>query len=655
MMRFAPRVELRGTSSRPDIIPSVEATFSAYPETLSKKDRAFFRENEVKKTEDELRMFQRIDEVANVLAVRFGGTAFFFPPSHIHLIKKSAYWEKFRDHDEPVATSTRFGNIAILDETRDDLHFLAFFALKGILEQKAYRSVIDHAGKAAEQRYGLEVYPDPRKEELEGISWSYFKGVQAAIVEELTLQAYPRVLAEAREVHAFAETCDEVLKLFPPDMLHDPNDIHDTSEATKLPMPRRNAWFRLPFFHQRQVIEYVVQTLCTEQPATFPNRGAGYTAFFQAYFKGNWLPLARGIEKCFGKDTFRIIANMTRDRESAVATRNILEERRTHLHTAQLPAQAVEPSMRQSAPEALPAEMDRYLRENSLRKTPEIKRLIQRADEITADYVRSLGLEPAPITQEIHILRDRKNRFLYKSNGETSENVILIHADLVDQPAKLLGTLIHEFFHARGLNRRKGEWPHTDTIEMHSGVSFLEGAPQETQLLQGQGLNEAIVELLTQRCLRTAAHTDPSAQAHLSWLQSEEGNQKMDQYAKRYKIPGTHVFSVDYSGTHGRTFSYIYQVRALRFIIESIYHDHSDRFTSEDAVVDVFGKAHFTGNNQEIHELIEQSFGPGSFRVVASMAQASKNARPTLELLQRLRITLLQSHSTARPMSQRER
>ena len=70
-----------------------------------------------------------------------------------------------------------------------------------------------------------------------------------------------------------------------------------------------------PYGAQRQVLTYVVNSIWAD--GGFESREEVLNLFFQGHFNGKLLKIARCVEKSFGKGSFRMLAGMSKESNSA--------------------------------------------------------------------------------------------------------------------------------------------------------------------------------------------------------------------------------------------------------------------------------------------------------------------------------------------------
>ena len=516
------------------------------------------------------------------------------------------------------------------------------------------------------QRHGLVTRPHPEKQEgSPSLDWRYFQGANIAIIEELALQAFPAALTRSQTLPEFRAACEKTLQHVPKEVIDHPEAIHTLSGADTLPLMDEGDSYNLPFSPQRAVIEQITSVLHREQPTAFPTIASVHEAFFRVFFAGSWLSLGKAIELNYGSGALRVLANMTDKRDSAILTLELLRrlEKRTKRTSIERPvlvrsdAGALPPTERRIHKEGAEPTLDPKAGiEDALsdlgtllfqgvkqRNTTELKTYADLANRLTADCMRRLGLEPTFIdSQDIHFIRDPKHIFLEPNiRGLHKGKTILINANLIEAPMQLLSTLIHEELHGKGYESLEEKGVGAGSIET-SGLSVVshKSPPNAEKRIRGEGLNEAIVQLLTQRCFQQAAHEHPEIAQEKAWQNSKEGRQKIRELSTS-GLPYAYIFTLDRSGRRAYGPSYFYQTRTLRFVVESIYHDYKDTLSTPDAVLDLFGRAHFDGNRDPIQRVTSHAFGEAGYLALESMGTESPDGKRTLELMQKLRIDQL--------------
>ncbi len=77
-------------------------------------------------------------------------------------------------------------------------------------------------------------------------------------------------------------------------------------------------WETVSYCKTRDVLTYVCTEIQKQFPAQYSRADEVFTEFQTAHFTGQLLPIARLVEATFGAGSFRLLGNMSTDKESAV-------------------------------------------------------------------------------------------------------------------------------------------------------------------------------------------------------------------------------------------------------------------------------------------------------------------------------------------------
>lgn len=150
------------------------------------------------------------------------------------------------------------------------------------------------------------------------------------------------------------------------------------------------------------------------------------------------------------------------------------------------------------------------------------------------------------------------------------------------------------------------------------------------------GLNEAVVSEIEQRHFMKVAEASNSSEVkdEIVWLNSEQALELKLKLAEEKKRPIEDILWISKDGKDLSMKSYPSQRKVLDFITQEIALDEGK---TKDEVLDLFIKAHFTGNILTIAKLIEKTFGKNSFFVLGGMTADVQSARRALEYFKKQR------------------
>ena len=77
-------------------------------------------------------------------------------------------------------------------------------------------------------------------------------------------------------------------------------------------------WDIISYLQQRNILNYVCAEIQKRFPEQYQSADDVYKIFLNAHFTGRLLPLARIVEKTFGEGSFRLLGNMSIDKQDGV-------------------------------------------------------------------------------------------------------------------------------------------------------------------------------------------------------------------------------------------------------------------------------------------------------------------------------------------------
>lgn len=300
-------------------------------------------------------------------------------------------------------------------------------------------------------------------------------------------------------------------------------------------------------------------------------------------------------------------------------------------------------------------------RENK-EKTPIERAAIHFANLITNETRQKYELEPFIIPeQNFLILPD--NAYTPLAGGIEDEEFEVATSDTEHQRMYLrekvmrlfllhaAQTILHEMVHHKGAlsfevgtetiveeGQTKEAIPRREglTAYIHSSKK-VEGREHHGWLL---GIDEAIVENYVIRRTPKLLGIE-GLQSEKEWLYSEKAVKLKAEIAKKEKIPIDEIAWVAENGKW-RPYSYMPQRIVLRYCAEEITKEFPEKFLTIENAVDRFEEAIFISKRMvSLGRLVEQTFGRGSFRMLAEMdderVEEGGNAKIILEKLHAMR------------------
>lgn len=279
----------------------------AHYDQLTEKEQEIIKSKEKPKEQYELAAIESSNKITNKLLEEFGLVEFDIPAQNIHILPEEIYKEAIREPSIAAATKQR-EQVIILNAdaiTRPLDRVTTIF--HEMVHLKNYISLEAAEGLRGLRRSGLNIYTTEAKEEKTG-GFNAFRGLNEAVVSEmekmysLELQKGDPFLKEEYAREMSTEAIQKRVRIAEANNI-DVNEICSVGEDG-----RRFSVF--PYRSQRKVLNYVVDALYADNENAFESRDEVMKLFFKAHFDGNIVPIARSIEKTFGKGSFRILGMM---------------------------------------------------------------------------------------------------------------------------------------------------------------------------------------------------------------------------------------------------------------------------------------------------------------------------------------------------------
>ncbi|MEK7629569.1 MAG: hypothetical protein AAB394_03575 [Patescibacteria group bacterium] len=164
-----------------------------------------------------------------------------------------------------------------------------------------------------------------QKTTREGSPHTHFVGLHEAIVSEQTRKSLKRMMElpilKKEKEHMRSEKTMETIRRI--------------SEKSKIPVDEfywlneEESALGLGYYEQRQVLNYVCEEIQQELSEKYKTKDAVFSVFLGAQLTGRLLPVARLVEQVFGEGSFRILGNMTLEKENTALILDTLKKMRS--------------------------------------------------------------------------------------------------------------------------------------------------------------------------------------------------------------------------------------------------------------------------------------------------------------------------------------
>lgn len=277
------------------------------------------------------------------------------------------------------------------------------------------------------------------------------------------------------------------------------------------------------------------------------------------------------------------------------------------------------------------------------------------ANQETNRLLKLAGIEPYDFpASNIHIMDKHFIEEQYGSDFETGrayaegQSIVLNEDDVRKSRLSFASIVFHEMFHVKSLFVQHAVRKQKDDNTFNTKiVTYRKGllvcSPQQKQAddhIHFAGLNEAVTAN-AEKLFFAKLLDDPYFADERKKLFSEESVAFKKELFENKGITEDEIIFVDVENDHDyMRIGYCNQREVLDYVCREIAHDMS---VSEDEVFNKFVKSQFTGHLVELGNMIEKSFGKGSFRRLGDMPKNNDYGPETLEALRKMRLQVLKA------------
>jgi hypothetical protein len=258
-------------------------------------------------------------------------------------------------------------------------------------------------------------------------------------------------------------------------------------------------------------------------------------------------------------------------------------------------------------------------------KTPEEKEVILAILRKLPEFVRKYGGKPVNITEgHIHVLdpnklgegaqKDREERGISAAHYSSQQFIsIFDNKNILELAFRVVHEAIH-FDSFQSQEKKPGKKYGTQRRRSGFAVDSYVTGEMETYF---HGINEALTEELTKRFADKYFNDIPALKLEL------EKTRKLKDLV-RQKYPDRSGLADDIAFVSKESdvleesragyYSYSTERKKTNTYFRTIYEQNSGEYKSQEDVFEVFARAMMTGNLMPAARLVEETFGPGSFR-----------------------------------------
>lgn len=295
----------------------------------------------------------------------------------------------------------------------------------------------------------------------------------------------------------------------------------------------------------------------------------------------------------------------------------------------------------------IPAGIREILESLEYEKKPYEKLAIKIANEITNSIMKKSGVQPFDIPERnIHLV----SADLFKGVGKNEKEVaitiqdrqmIIINTGSVIYPLERASVIFHEMIHLK--NYLSVEVYDDLEIPRRRGFLIEPSRKKKERIKLGfftafSGFDEAVVSEMEKRYFPRFISSNKFLADEFQWQNSKEAQEIKKRIAEEEGEDIDEIMWVSKDGKIFRFFPYYAQRKVLNYIVDILYQDNADRFSSRDEIMELFFQSHFNGRLLSIAKLIEKSFGKGAFRVLGMMDKERNSAILVMDYLRKHRI-----------------
>ncbi|MBX4197778.1 hypothetical protein KW782_00385 [Candidatus Parcubacteria bacterium] len=297
-----------------------ENLFDHFP-SLAEREQKALKKFEYPKSLEEVALIDFANQETNRLMQEVGGVEpYDIPTDNFHLLPPEIYQKACDDESNASAFITNQGVLFNAAELRGNSIHFGSTAFHEMLHLKGHTSfeVKHEQGKDEANttlyRSGINIY-SLQALEKQDLQHAHFKGLTEAIISTQESRSLHRML----ELPIFAE---EKRRLETEEAMKLKQEIAKEKNINEKDLiwvgTNSSEYEMIVYINQRRVLDYVIGEIVEEFPHDYSSSEEIFNLFLKAHFTGQILDIARLIEETFGKDSFRLLGNMS-DIESSAA------------------------------------------------------------------------------------------------------------------------------------------------------------------------------------------------------------------------------------------------------------------------------------------------------------------------------------------------
>jgi hypothetical protein len=310
------------------VVTRVEQHLENTRQFLSSEDLEKIQDSEQIKGELELAAINFANQATNEMLEKFGITPYNIPTDNYFFVSHDGYVHLTgSEYGIAFARNGRKQCFVDVSQYENNSINLCLSVLHETIHLKSFYKLnvpVLATDKILESREGL-VIRESRKLKKEGEVHTHFNGLNEAVVSKLELSLLGRIkqldILKGEVDRVSQEDVQQIIKDTATDQQIPKDEIFWVS-------PDGKEYEAIPYRKYREVLDYVCNEISKDLSETYSSPEEVFNEFAKAFFSGNLLIIAKLVENAFGPGSFRILSNMSIDKQSAVLCLETLRKMR---------------------------------------------------------------------------------------------------------------------------------------------------------------------------------------------------------------------------------------------------------------------------------------------------------------------------------------
>lgn len=260
------------------------------------------------KTPEEIQVIAIANEVTNRLLEKRGLASFSVPAENIHVVEgKPQFTDQFVEEEgdafyKMTAENICIGTLPLMPFAHRVVHELRHMKGYNVLQ------VVEVDGSNG-RHFNLEIYRAGLISRSRNGKGEAFRSLEEAIVEEDTARLLKEVFAHPVFLQERQQTARLLSRYFKKGRTNSQGFYYAHLDGTEV------RGYSPAYIDERKALKLLLQKIAAKNPQTFSTTDEIFEVFARASMQGNMLPVARLIDKTFGKGSFKNLAGAKNKQE----------------------------------------------------------------------------------------------------------------------------------------------------------------------------------------------------------------------------------------------------------------------------------------------------------------------------------------------------